>query len=516
MSTNFPASLDTLTNPTGSDNLGTIAVLHSSQHANGNDAMEAVQAKVGVNGSSVTTSLDYLVAAVNRPFSVVVAASDSDTKIKAKADFPCDGTADEVQLNLAVAALAATGGTIIVAPGTYNLAASWVIDKDSVTVIGGGVGGRQGAASTGRGTFIKAATGVTTAVVLVKQAADVRPLQSVILRDLNVDGNSIGAAVDGIYFSSFEGLVNHCHVHNCTGDGISVQGYGPTPGPQWTTYDTIVSDCHCDHNTLAGVHLQVYAGDVHVLFNVIEDNSTHGIHLQAAGDQIVGGQIYSNTIHGIYLDNSGAQTQIQDVKIENNNQSAIYFDATTTGPSQVMITGCGFRLNCRGANNTYDVIGGTGSGSACTGVLISDCRFNSASGTSTNFPRYGVNLWNATACQQWHVVANQFARNPNHWGTAPINVTGTPSGTKIRANNGAPDWGYMGTATIPSGATKLITVTHNLPFTPAVNDIIVVPTNNPTNDPGNFWIDTFTSTQFNINCRADPGVGGATFAWRVP
>jgi hypothetical protein len=60
MAINFPASLDSLTNPTSSDSLNSPS--HSSQHADANDAIEALQAKVGVDGSAVTTSLDYKVA----------------------------------------------------------------------------------------------------------------------------------------------------------------------------------------------------------------------------------------------------------------------------------------------------------------------------------------------------------------------------------------------------------------------------------------------------------------------
>lgn len=57
MSTLFPTSLDALINPTPSDTVS--AVGHSSQHANANDAIEALQSKVGVDNSAVTTSLDY-------------------------------------------------------------------------------------------------------------------------------------------------------------------------------------------------------------------------------------------------------------------------------------------------------------------------------------------------------------------------------------------------------------------------------------------------------------------------
>ena len=60
MATNFPSSLDSLTNPTSSDSLASPS--HAAQHANVNDAVEALQAKVGVDSSAVTTSLDYKVA----------------------------------------------------------------------------------------------------------------------------------------------------------------------------------------------------------------------------------------------------------------------------------------------------------------------------------------------------------------------------------------------------------------------------------------------------------------------
>lgn len=57
MSTSFPTGLDTLTNPTATDKVAVVS--HSSQHANANDAIEALQAKVGANSSAVTTSHDY-------------------------------------------------------------------------------------------------------------------------------------------------------------------------------------------------------------------------------------------------------------------------------------------------------------------------------------------------------------------------------------------------------------------------------------------------------------------------
>jgi hypothetical protein len=71
-----------------------------------------------------------------------------------------------------------------------------------------------------------------------------------------------------------------------------------------------------------------------------------------------------------------------------------------------------------------------------------------------------------------------------------------------------------GTATIVT-ATTSITVTHGAGYTPSAQDIMLCPTNSPTNPPGWFWADTITSTQFTINVAADPGASGASFGWRI-
>ena len=62
MSTNFPTALDALTNPTPTDYLNSPS--HAGQHANANDSIEALEAKVGIDGSAVTTSHSYKIASL--------------------------------------------------------------------------------------------------------------------------------------------------------------------------------------------------------------------------------------------------------------------------------------------------------------------------------------------------------------------------------------------------------------------------------------------------------------------
>jgi hypothetical protein len=57
MATDFPTDLDSFGNPTATDKTNNPD--HATQHANVNDAIEAVQAKLGKDSSAVTTSHDY-------------------------------------------------------------------------------------------------------------------------------------------------------------------------------------------------------------------------------------------------------------------------------------------------------------------------------------------------------------------------------------------------------------------------------------------------------------------------
>ena len=60
MATNFPNNLDNFTNPDSNNPLSNPS--HSEQHTNANDAIEALQTKVGVDNSADSNSLDYRIA----------------------------------------------------------------------------------------------------------------------------------------------------------------------------------------------------------------------------------------------------------------------------------------------------------------------------------------------------------------------------------------------------------------------------------------------------------------------
>jgi len=60
LASNFPQNLDSVTNPNPNDPLSNPS--HSEQHILANTAIEALEAKVGIDGSTNPNSLDYKVA----------------------------------------------------------------------------------------------------------------------------------------------------------------------------------------------------------------------------------------------------------------------------------------------------------------------------------------------------------------------------------------------------------------------------------------------------------------------
>ena len=60
LATNYPDSLDNLSNPNSTDQL----TGHAQQHADANDAIEALQTKIGVDNSQDPNSIDYRVTQV--------------------------------------------------------------------------------------------------------------------------------------------------------------------------------------------------------------------------------------------------------------------------------------------------------------------------------------------------------------------------------------------------------------------------------------------------------------------
>jgi hypothetical protein len=102
----------------------------------------------------------------------------------------------------------------------------------------------------------------------------------------------------------------------------------------------------------------------------------------------------------------------------------------------------------------------------------------------------------------------------NNFETANLIITAL---TKLRNVTRASDG--CGSETSNTGeiaaAANSVTITHGCIFTPRARDIKITLTNNPTNDPGDIWVNTIDAAHFNVNCRNMPGASKLMFEWAI-
>ena len=179
MATSFPTGLDALTNPTSADGLNSPD--HAGQHADINDAVEALEAKVGVNGSAVTSSLDYKVT--NGIFSAL--AVDTNVLV-------VDATNNRVGVNTA------SPGTAVDVVGTATVRAAATQDGVALTGRAGGTSSYEVTLTPTTLTADRTLTLPDTAGTVVT-TGDTGSVTSTMILDgtiLNADINASAAIVD--------------------------------------------------------------------------------------------------------------------------------------------------------------------------------------------------------------------------------------------------------------------------------------------------------------------------------
>lgn len=214
MPTNFPSGLDNFTNPTAADNLNSVLVPHADQHSNENDAIEALEAKVGIDGSLVTGSLDYRVTQVegstHSPVTLGTAnglilsgqqlsmglAGATATGTLSATDW---NTFNNKQSSLTFPLVASLGGTSVANTGTFTNHSNTIIIGGGTVSLGGYVLTIGGATTiTGGGTL---ALGGFTLTVPATGTAALLATANVFTANQKINANSTTALLveqDGV------------------------------------------------------------------------------------------------------------------------------------------------------------------------------------------------------------------------------------------------------------------------------------------------------------------------------
>ncbi len=154
---------------------------------------------MGLKLNPFTGTFDFAGSAssnYSRSSTLVVAASDSlDTT---NADYVCDGTADEVQINQAISDLPTVGGRIILLEGNFNIAAAISMNHISTILEG-----------QGNSTIITLANSIDTDVITIGSSGDNSKV-----RNLKIDGNMANQTTAG-YGISINASAPNCVVEDC-------------------------------------------------------------------------------------------------------------------------------------------------------------------------------------------------------------------------------------------------------------------------------------------------------------
>ena len=320
--------------------------------------------------------------------------------------------------------------------------------------------------------------------------------------NINIVGNSIYHGKDGITSAMARPIVISGNTIRDVNRGIQLQN----PSGAIISSNVIDLSQSTASHTNHAIYLYGLVGGV-IGNNVIKGSSSfanvYGIYWDQTGgytDNTITGNTFLRTLEAVH---SAGNRNIYS----NNNFRFTWHDGILVQPGSTTnsYTANLFYNSGQTTDATYFDINMNATGGSNT--VVQTIKGNQFSGDQSNRVNYNINYISGSNMNSVIVEGNRFGGNRNGaiQGTAP-------AATYLVRNN----LGYItenkGTGTINSGSTSAV-VTHGLAYTPSAGECTVTWTENPTNDPGNWWLSSITSTQFTVNVRADPGASNLDFSW---
>lgn len=459
---------------------------------------------------SSTIQTSATIVPTGRGATLVVAGAGAPAAVKAQANYVCDGTADNVEIQAAIDALTASRTWIetVKLIGSFSITTAVVLtdytrldmseahltlannsDSDMIYATGASYvhvfgGNLDGNAANNAGTIHC----VHFATVLYSLIQNVRVTGS------NFDGIRVDTSSSRISITS-------CFAEYSTRMGIRVS----------SSYRVSIVSNHVRNNSYSGIDIDSFSSGIEIIGNTTEANSGNGIFVEESsrGVMIMGNHSRENTGDGIDLNQEAAET-LQSIVVEGNwayrntcHGIRVSANQNSTTARDIVICNNIVAENSYGSVGTYN---GISVGASGTGVVTNVSVIGNMCTDRQVTPTQGYGVSIAAAGVTGAVVKDNDLRNN---ATGAISDSGTS--TAIKQNQG-----YVteisGSATVPNTATSVV-VTHGLATTPT--RVQITPRENPSNAITFWWVDTLTTTQFTINVDADPGASGLDFDWRA-
>jgi hypothetical protein len=383
---------------------------------------------------------------------ITIAANDASARAKAQADYLCDGTADEVQINAAIAALPARGGKVLLSEGMFSLSTPVVINRDHVILEGMGAGTPAGSSFSSGGdagdpsvsggpTVLQLASGFTGSYAVdTTYSASTRVTYGIELRNFGINGISAVATVTGIKWTPVRGAIFNVFVQYMTGDGLYSTLTGDSSVGNDTPYDSSFVLLRIRNCTGHGAVFDQVSSD-HIWESCFIDHcGGTGVKLYGAlgassAHQLHGCYIYSN-LKGIDAGGGTWNLKVYDCRIQDHQQGGIYLAPGAGDGAAFEIVGGNCRNNSVAADNTYDGINIAPTGAVYGGLIlgVDFCADSGLDNAALTKQRYGINVVNSNMndlvigpCSASHKTATAT------FGTGFINDVGT--NTRILAGD---------------------------------------------------------------------------------
>lgn len=255
-----------------------------------------------------------------------------------RADYQCDGTADEVEINAALAALPAAGGRVILMEGTFTLADPIVIPASYITLEGQGWGSfidGDGLATGEHGIVISSFSyvhiknlriqtedggGKVCHCIFIEDGANEFVIDRVCIFESDSDGIHIeGTAIN-------KGWIQDCYIEGADGNGIfedmdagnmtqnliikknTIHSCGVDGIHFWNT-GAADENCIIEGNNIAscgGCGIYIWEGNYFIISgNVIDTVTSYGLRMRAVlYSTIADNMVYQSGASSIMLEDS--------------------------------------------------------------------------------------------------------------------------------------------------------------------------------------------------------------------
>ena len=331
------------------------------------------------------TGADPEWANVTRSATFVVAANDSSTLSKQQADYVCDGTDDQEEIQAAITALPDGGGKVVLMEGHYYTASA-IFLKSNLTIEGMGwnsIVENMDNTWSDKQTFQFLGSG---------------PFENVVIRDLKIlgqpytTGPPAGGSGDNIFLNELtNGIVESCYIANAGEENIFI---------------TDCNNIHIRNNIFVGgetsVEIKHGCDNIRVYNNTILDTGpsggepVNGLRVGSRGGPTpypTNIKVYDNIISG----SSGTGLYIRDIGVGCEFYNNAFYDIAGTG---IYITGTNEAFVIK--NCWLDEISNVGLYLLTNNVAVYNCTINNCGdrgiyATANNIIIDGCNILNSTA-----------------------------------------------------------------------------------------------------------------------